>query len=98
MNTPKNLQLLLSLFCISFLLSIPSLVLIPRYLPFLDVEVRNAAPKALEELQRDGLWLINTEMQNVERREGSICFTWKHQYRKRGGFADPETLTTCIDE
>ena len=82
----------------SVLMSIPSLLLLPRTLPFKDPDVRRAAPKALEELRSEGLWLINVEMQHVERKGEQVCFTWKHQYRRRGGFAEPEILTTCIDE
>jgi len=97
MSVPKNLRLLGVLLLLSLLLSIPSIVLIPRYLPFLDAEVRAAAPHALEKLRDRGLWLINVEMQTVERREEAICFIWEHRYRSRSRIEEPEILTTCID-
>lgn len=96
-NPQKNLRLLGVLFVLSLLLSAPSIVLIPRYLPFLDSEVRAAAPHALEKLRSHGLWLINIEMQSTERRDGEICFTWEHRYRARERIEDPEILTTCAD-
>lgn len=97
MESPKNLRLLGVLLLLSLLLSTPSIVLIPRYIPFLNAEVRSAAPLALEELRKDGLWLINVEMQSVVRKEEGICFTWEHRYRARGRIEEPEILTTCID-
>ena len=91
-----RIRLLLSLFALSIILSTPSLVRIPRVLPFLDADVRSAAPKALEELRSQGLWLVNVDILGVEKTNKQICFLWEHRYTSREKSA-PEILTTCID-
>ncbi len=88
-------KLLLSLLALSIVLSIPSLLRIPRVLPFLDPEVRAAAPQALEMLRSQGFWLVNIDIHDIEAREGQICFLWEHRYSSRKGRAPAAIITTC---
>lgn len=90
-------RLFLSLLVLALLLSIPSIVRIPRVLPLLRSNVRAAAPEALEELRSKGLWLVNTDLINVEWRDHAICFLWEHRYTSREGKDPAEILPTCID-
>jgi len=90
-------RILLSLLTLSLILSAPSLMRIPRMLPFLHTDVREAAPKALTMLRTQGLWLVNIDLQKVERTPDTICFLWEHRYTSREMRGTPETLTTCID-
>jgi hypothetical protein len=92
-----NTRLFLSLLALSLLLSTPSLLRLPRVLPFFDPEVRSAAPRALEELRAQGLWLVNVDIRKITQEENKICFQWEHQYTRRGSRSAPELLTTCID-
>ena len=92
----KRLSALLVI--LSLLLSIPSLTRIPRMLPVVGSNVRAAAPKALEELRSQGLWLVNTDLMNVKSGRGKICFNWEHRYRSKNIVDDPEHLSTCIYE
>jgi hypothetical protein len=80
----------------SLLLSAPSFLRIPSVLPFLDPEIRAAAPRAMEELRSQGLWLVNVDFLKVEKADEEICFHWLHRYRSRLAIAEPEELTTCI--
>ena len=96
MSVTKNTRLLLALFCASLLLSIPSILRAPRFAPFLQAEVRDAAPKALDLLRSGGLWLVNVDLRRVEKKEDMVCFTWTHQYSSRDGKDSSEDITTCV--
>src|SRR3989344_6861918 len=85
-------SLLALLFALSLILSTPSLMRIPRMLPFLHADVREAAPKALTMLRTQGLWLVNIDLQKVERTPDSICFLWEHRYTSREMRGTSETL------
>jgi hypothetical protein len=90
-------KLLPSLLALSLFLSLPSLIRLPRVLPFLHADVRAGAPKALETLRSQGIWLVNIDLVSIQREESQICFTWSHRYSSREGKSPPEILTTCID-
>lgn len=91
-----KIKLLTSLLAASLLLSVPSIVRIPRFMPFIKADVRAAAPKAMDELRSMGLWLVNVDMKSIERKGDDICFTWIHQYRSRSEVYESEDITTCI--
>ena len=90
-------SILLSLLILSLVLSTPSLMRIPRMLPFLHADVREAAPKALDMLRSEGLWLVNIDLRKIERTAEGICFEWEHHYTSRETKGNPEILSTCID-
>ncbi|MBU2213235.1 hypothetical protein KKC44_02765 [Patescibacteria group bacterium] len=81
---------------LTLLLSAPSLNRIPRMLPFFDAEVRAKAPHGVEELRKQGIWVVNTKLQSIQKQETSTCFTFEHRYRSRGSVADPEEITICL--
>ena len=91
-----NSKLLASLFGISILLSAPSLVRIPLVLPFFHADVRAAAPETVGALREQGLWLVNVDLQNIERKENEVCFHWEHRYTSRTTTSNPHVLTTCL--
>lgn len=88
--------LLITLLAISLLLSLPSLWRSPRFVPFLRSEVRAAAPRMMEQLRSQGLWLVNVELLAAEERGEKLCFLWQHQYHARTHIDAPEELLTCI--
>ena len=88
-------RLLAPLIAFSLLLSTPSLLRIPRVLPFLDAEVRAAAPMMLNRLRERGLWLVNTDLKKVIKDAEGICFLWDHRYTAVERSFAPEILTTC---
>jgi len=70
---------------------------IPNVLPFLDPEVRAKAPLAIEEMRKQGIWMVNAELDSITREDGKVCFHWKHAYRNRTEpEPEPESITTCI--
>ena len=88
-------RLLAFLIAFSLLLSTPSLLRIPRMLPFFDAEVRAAAPMMLSRLRERGLWLVDTDLKEVIKDAEGICFLWDHRYTTRERSFAPEVLTTC---
>lgn len=88
-------RLLLSLTALTIALSMPSLLRIPRVLPFLDPEVRAAAPQMLEELRARGLWLVNVDIESVTKEDEKWCIHFVHRYTSRKGTRAPEPITTC---
>ena len=90
-----NYRLLLSLLSLTLALSMPSLMRLPRIIPFLQPEVRAAAPRMLDELRSQGLWLVNTDLMEIENTADGLCFTWEYRYHGHGGIKDPRIITTC---
>lgn len=68
----------------------------PGMLPFLDSEVREKAPLAIEEMRKQGFWMVNTELDSISKEEGKVCYHWTHQYRSRFEFGEKEFITTCL--
>jgi len=98
MSVPKRKRLLVWLFAASLVLSAPSIRRIPSVLPFLQAEVRAAAPQAIEELRAKGLWVVNTDLLKITREENAICFHWEHRYSRPRGLEGREYISTCIDD
>ncbi|HLC76178.1 MAG TPA: hypothetical protein VJB82_03645 [Candidatus Peribacterales bacterium] len=90
-----KIRLLLILFSLSFLLSTPSLLRLPRIIPFLDAEVRAASPSILTALREQGLWLVNTDLLSVKKDAEGVCFTFEHRYTGMKDTFHTELLTTC---
>jgi hypothetical protein len=84
--------------CTSLLISITSIAGIPRLVPFADSKIRSGIFDSMNKLRSDGLWLINTDIKNVEIKESETCFTWEHRYRSREHIFPKELITTCINE
>lgn len=84
----------LAIIALTLIISLPSLPRIPRVLPFLAADVRAAAPLMLEDLRKQGLWLVNVDIVRVAK-EPNVCFTWEETYRSRERVFDPKLLTTC---
>ena len=95
MNKGQNHRLLLSLAALTIVISMPSLLRIPRVLPFLRTEVRAAAPAVLQELRSQGLWLVNADLLGIEESNGILCFTFEYQYRGGGTSSAPRIITPC---
>jgi|TARA_B100001971_G_C18260020_1_gene585847 hypothetical protein len=82
--------------------SIPSILKIPMMMPFLDSAVRAKAPQAIENLRKEGIWMVNTELKSVTKEEDQTCFHFEHTYtldnrtRKPNPKTEPETRTTCL--
>lgn len=93
-----NKKLLTTLLAISLFLSTPSIIRIPRVFPFIHAEVRSAAPKAIEQLRSQGLWLSNAELEGIQITDAGICFEWLHRYRRPQGLEKREYITTCIND
>jgi len=87
---------ILTCLILTTLSSIPSILKIPGMLPFIDSEVRSAAPKAIEELRKEGVWVVNAKVNSIEKKDGKVCFEWEHEYRSRFEFKEPEIITACI--
>ena len=81
---------------LTILLSIPMILKIPGLLPFLQSDVRAAAPQTIEMLRAQGIWVVNAKLVKMEERENEICFDWIHRYRSRVKIDPPELLSTCI--
>jgi len=84
---------------LTILFSLPSILKISTVLPFLDAEVRAKAPIAIQNLRKEGVWLVNTKLISITREEDKTCFHFDHKYTKRNpGFLIPDSkaLTTCI--
>jgi hypothetical protein len=96
-DAPKNRHLLAALFTLSILLSIPSILKIPRMVPLASAEVRGAALQAVDMLRSQGIWVVNADLQRIHREEGGICFDWEHRYTARAWTGEPKILTTCVD-
>ena len=92
----RHRTVLLCIGILTLLLCTPSLLHIPRVVPFLDPEIRSAAPRALDALWQSGIWIYNTELLGAHKEEDNICFSWHHEYRARNYHLQPEILTTCI--
>lgn len=90
-----NTRLCLSLTALTLALSMPSLMRLPRMIPFLQSDVRAAAPQMLKELRAQGLWLVNTDLAGIEDTAEGLCFTWEYRYRGHGGIKDLRIITTC---
>ena len=88
----------LSLLILSLALSIPSLMRLPRVLPFLYSDVRAAAPKMIEDLRSRGLWIVNVDLEEIRRGQNAVCFYWSHNYTARNRTDDSEPITTCANE
>lgn len=93
-----KIRLLITLFSLSLLLSAPSLVRIPIVLPFLDVDVRAAAPAMLQTLREKGLWLVNVDMKSITKDTKGICFTFEHRYTGTSRHYSTELITTCTHD
>ena len=85
------------MFCISVFLSLPSIIRLPRLLPFAKAEVRAAITPAMQELRNQGLWLVNVDIEKIERQDEEICFIWNHEYRSREKVYPEELITTCVN-
>lgn len=94
----KQSSLLTGLLILSLALSIPSLTRIPRVLPFLHVDVREAAPAMLEDLRSRGIWVMNTDVNEIRRGQNAICFSWTHRYTAKNRKDEVEFLTTCDEK
>ena len=92
----RNRLLLFCLFALSLLLSTPSLVRLPRFLPFIHADARRAAVVAIEDLRRQGFWLVNVDLVGIARKTGGVCFLWEERYTSRAGTAPPKLSGTCI--
>lgn len=90
-----HVRLLLAFALASLFLSTPSISRIPRFLPLLQRDVRNALPQTVDALQKKGLWLVNTDLLSIEQRELGICFRWAHRYTSGSGTKKPKTIITC---
>ena len=91
-----HLRLLFVFFALSILLSIPSMLRIPRFFPFVSADVRAAFPEAQRTLEEQGLWLVNIDLLGVKKDETEICFLWGHRYTSGRGTARPEEIKTCV--
>lgn len=80
---------------LSIVMSLPSIVRIPRMLPFLDPAVRAEVPGMLDQLRAEGLWLVNTDLVGIQGKERGICFIWDHRYTSRRGRWPPAPIFTC---
>lgn len=78
--------------------SIPSTLKIPMMIPFLDSEVRAKAPQAIENLRKEGVWMVNTKLKSVSREGGEICFQFEHSYTSKflRAVPRPSSLVTCL--
>ena len=92
--TKKNALLISGLMTI--FLSIPLLIKIPMSMQFLDSDVRVAAPKAIEDIRSQGLWLVNADLINIRKESEDVCFDWSYTYRSREKTWDPIEISTCI--
>ncbi|MBU0459104.1 hypothetical protein KJ652_00130 [Patescibacteria group bacterium] len=81
---------------LTILFSVPSLIRIPAMLPFIDSEVRAKAPLAIEEMRKNGFWMVNADIESITKEGGRVCYHWKHQYRSRFEFGEVEFITTCL--
>jgi len=84
---------------LTLLLSIPSLMRTKIMLPFLESEVRTKAPLAIEELRKEGIWVVNAELTSITKEDEKTCFHWEHRYTQRMPFVlgpKSEVLTTCL--
>jgi hypothetical protein len=89
-------RLLITFAFVSLLLSIPSMLRIPRFFPFVSADVRAAFPEAQRTLEEQGLWLVNIDLLGVKKDETEICFLWGHRYTSRKGVTQPEEIKTCV--
>lgn len=90
-----HIRLLLTFALASLLLSFPAFSRIPRFLPLIQRDVRSALPQAVDALEKKGVWLVNTDLLEIEERTQGICFRWEHRYTSYAGTADPEIIVTC---
>ena len=90
-------RLLTTLLATSILLSTPSIMRIPRLIPFLDADVRAIAKGAADELRNQGLWLVNADIQKIEKLDNQICFHWEYEYRSQFRLHTPRIIPTCFD-
>jgi len=84
---------------LTILFSIPSILKIQMMLPFLDSEIRAKAPKAIEELRKEGIWMVNTKLKSVTRKEDETCFYFDHAYTNKKSYVLRPTsyiLKTCL--
>jgi len=65
-------------------------------LPFLDSEIRAKAPLAIEEMRKQGFWMVNAELDSMTKEGDKVCYHWTHQYRSRFEFGEPQSITTCL--
>ena len=94
----KKMRTCIILLVLSIALSAPSLMRLPRVLPFLHADVRASAPKMLDDLRLRGLWLVNVDLEEVRRGQNAICFYWTHNYTARNRTENSEPITTCTNE
>ncbi|MFA7681745.1 MAG: hypothetical protein WCX61_01820 [Candidatus Peribacteraceae bacterium] len=93
----RTLHTVLLCGALALLVSVPSLILLPHMVPFLQQPVRAAAPLAIRELRKQGLWLVNAELQRIEQTEDGVCFHWKYRYTQRmKTLLQSESYITCI--
>jgi len=78
------------------MLGIPSLLRAPSMVPFTDANVRGAAMEAMAQLRREGWWLVNADLTDVQKKDDEVCFDWIYRYRSGSGALPPRTLRLCI--
>jgi hypothetical protein len=99
-------NLLLVLFTTSLLISIPSILRIPRFIPFLRADVRSLAVESVDMLRGHGMWVINADVRSVREMASEqtetdneiLCMEWEYRYRSRFGDLPVEIVTMCNDE
>jgi uncharacterized lipoprotein YddW (UPF0748 family) len=80
---------------LSLLLSLPSLLALPRAWPLHDPAVQRSAEAAVAELRTRGVWVADAEISGIATENGHLCFHWIYRYRSRTYTAQPIPLTTC---
>ncbi len=81
---------------ITVIAGVPMLLRVPFMMSFLDFQVRAAAPKAVAALQRQGVWVLDADLQRVTKNADSVCFLWSYRYSARGRRDPAQSITTCI--
>ncbi len=96
----NKLSPILTCLILTTLFSLPSILRIPSVIPFLDADVRAKAPKAIEEIRKEGIWMVNTHLKSVTKDDNGTCFHFDHQYSQQETnnqkLKTKNSLSTCI--
>lgn len=92
----KKLNPIIICGALTVLFSLPSILKIPTVMPFLESEVRAKAPKAIDKLRKEGIWMVNTDLKSITQDEKGTCFHFDHRYTPDNRQPKPENRTTCI--